>query len=122
MPPRIWTCQRQTAGERCGHQNPSRKRKCEQCGKTRPKRKQPVHRAALKLPYEVFVEANGGVDACGICGKRPAPGQNRLSRDHDHATAKPRGVLCWHHNLGLKRFHDNPDELRAAIAYLERTA
>lgn len=31
-------------------------------------------------------------------------------------------TLCWHHNLGLKRFHDSPDELRAAIAYLERTA
>jgi len=75
--------------------------------------------AALDLPYEHYVVINGG-EGCGVCGKLPASGQNRNSRDHDHATGEPRGLLCWHHNLGLKRFHDSVDELKAAIAYLER--
>jgi hypothetical protein len=120
MSMRTWTCQRVKSGTKCGHLNPGRKRKCEQCGKPRPARKRPAHFAALDEPYETFVLVNGG-EHCGICGKVPSEGQNRLSRDHDHATGKPRGLLCWGHNLGLKRFHDNPDELRAAVTYLERS-
>lgn len=112
-----WTCQRQSAGQKCGQLNYARKRKCAKCGKTRPKRKQPAHRAVLELPYEAFVEANGG-DFCGICGKEPSP-TRRLDRDHDHQSGAVRGLLCHRHNRGLDWF-SGVDELKAAIAYLER--
>lgn len=117
-----WTCQRQSEGRKCGQVNPARKRKCEWCGKLRPPRKKAAHMAALKLPYEAFLEANGGKDVCGICGKPPSA-KRRLDRDHDHSddTGRPRGLLCHRHNRGLDWFNDDPEELRLAIGYLERT-
>jgi hypothetical protein len=32
---KTWRCQRQTGGQKCRHDNPSRLRKCQQCGKPR---------------------------------------------------------------------------------------
>jgi hypothetical protein len=52
---------------------------------------------------------------CEQCG---ASGPNTI--DHDHVTGKVRGTLCSRHNRGLGCFHDNIDELKAAIVYLER--
>jgi hypothetical protein len=52
---------------------------------------------------------------CEICGA-PAAGL-----DHDHETGKGRGWLCSPCNSGIGQFHDNPQLLRAAAAYLERT-
>jgi hypothetical protein len=70
---------------------------------------------ALEEPYEVFLEANGGVNRCGICGKEPP-----LHRDHEHrGEGKPRGLLCFPCNLQLKHT-STPKWLRAAAAYLER--
>lgn len=76
--------------------------------------------AALDLPYEHYVEINGG-ERCGVCGKGPSE-KRKLDRDHDHTTHQPRGLLCHRHNRGLKWFYDDPEELRLAIGYLERTA
>jgi hypothetical protein len=114
----FWTCARVSGGVRCAHVNPNRKRLCEQCRKPRPPRRQPAHRKALELPYEAFVQANGG-DWCGICGKEGSV-TRKLDRDHDHETGTPRGVLCWRHNRGLEMFGDDPELLRSAIDYLER--
>lgn len=75
--------------------------------------------AALDLPYEHYILVNGS-ENCGICGKPPV--NRKHSRDHDHATGEPRGLLCWRHNQGLEHFKDDPRELRAAIAYLERSS
>lgn len=115
---RFWTCQRQSAGVRCGTRNPAVKRNCTGCGKPRPKRKRPAHKAALDLPYSVFLEANDGIELCGICGRAPKPGR-RLDRDHDHRTAMPRGLLCHLDNRTLET-HVTVEWLEAALAYLER--
>lgn len=115
-----WKCSRVTAGEKCGHENPNRFKLCRACGKERPPRQRAAHLAALDQPYEVFVQANGGVDACGVCGRPPSE-TRRLDRDHGHVgEGVVRGVLCHRHNRGLEFFGDDPALLRAAAEYLER--
>lgn len=79
--------------------------------------------------YEAMLLAQGGV--CAIC-RRPESHRMKngklksLSVDHDHAHRgtgiKCRGLLCVECNSGLGRFQDNPAIIRAAAAYLERTA
>jgi hypothetical protein len=76
--------------------------------------------AALDVPYEEYVALNGGVEACGICGRERDPGGRRLQRDHDHrGDGTPRGLLCFACNRWLRNFM-TIEWLRAAIAYLER--
>lgn len=76
--------------------------------------------------YVEMLEEQGG--GCALCHKIPEIGRG-LSIDHDHAccpeTAKScgkciRGLLCGNCNQGLGRFMDDPDVLRAAVAYIER--
>jgi hypothetical protein len=87
---KTWTCQRSAGGAKCAHQNPARKRLCEVCGKARPARKRPAHMAALDLPYEHYVEINGG-EHCGICGCGRRSGHHR---HHEHNEGFPLGLLC----------------------------
>lgn len=49
---------------------------------------------------------------CAICG------DVAMHVDHDHKNGKVRGVLCVNCNVGLGRFHDDPDMLKKAINYL----
>lgn len=62
---------------------------------------------------------------CLIC-REPASGgakaASRLHVDHDHETGRVRGLLCTRCNQGLGYFRDNPDLLRSAVEYLERSA
>jgi hypothetical protein len=74
--------------------------------------------AALDLSYEHYIEINGGVEVCGICGCGPKDGR-RLNRDHDHVTGEPRGLLCWLDNKFLRRGM-TVEWMRRAIEYLER--
>ena len=113
-----WTCQRRAGGVKCGALNPPRTRKCRACGKPRPARRRAAHLRALDLTYEDYIAINGG-EWCGICGAAPTV-RRLLDRDHDHATGRPRGLLCWRHNLLLGRGDWTPELLRAAAAYLER--
>lgn len=120
MPRGFWTCQKQAGGVPCRVLNPNRLQKCAACGKRKPPRKPPAHESVLALPYSYFVEANGGVDACGICGALPSATRS-LDRDHSHeGVGFARGVLCWKHNRALEMFGDDPALLQSAIDYLAR--
>lgn len=68
--------------------------------------------------------AQGG--RCAICRTPVAnileyDGDARLSThvDHCHTTGAVRGILCRDCNTGLGGFRDDPERLRAAMAYLE---
>lgn len=76
--------------------------------------------SALDLDYAGYLELSGGVERCGICGRKPTA-TRRLDRDHDHKTGKPRGLLCNRCNRALPH-HITPEWLEAAAAYLRRTA
>ena len=72
----------------------------------------------LKLRYgidevgvQALLEAQGGV--CAICGAE-AP----THVDHDHATGRIRGVLCFSCNRGLGMVEDDVEVLRSALRYL----
>jgi hypothetical protein len=70
--------------------------------------------------YDQRLEAQHG--GCAICGNGAT--QTRFGKylnvDHDHQTARVRGLLCdqCNHAIGLLR--DDPALLRAAADYLER--
>lgn len=66
--------------------------------------------------YDALNEKQKGL--CSICHKLCSSG-NRLAVDHDHKTAKIRGLLCQSCNVGLGYFKDNPELLVSAAAYLK---
>lgn len=58
---------------------------------------------------------------CAICLKAPSGRAEKTSRlhvDHDHATGKVRGLLCYRCNHGLGSFLDSRELLLRAVAYL----
>ena len=73
---------------------------------------------------EALRVAQGG--GCAICGntitaqsvRRGMRNMRDLSVDHDHATGKVRGLLCYHCNSGLGHFKDNILVMCRAIDYL----
>ena len=62
---------------------------------------------------------------CAVCGKvlnlDLKQNGSRACADHEHCDPpKPRGVLCTNCNLGIGNLQDNPDIMKAAIAYIEK--
>lgn len=87
---RSWVCYRQIDKRRCLARNPRVKQKCEVCGGPRPKPRKAKHLVALEMPYEHYIELNGG-ERCGVCLRpRSEADRRRLDRDHDHRTGRPR--------------------------------
>lgn len=72
--------------------------------------------------YEHMMDAQDGV--CAICGRPEhristnAGRAMRLAVDHDHATAKIRGLLCSMCNHAIGYFEDSPALLQRAMDYL----
>jgi hypothetical protein len=56
---------------------------------------------------------------CAVCDNKAT---KTLDVDHDHETGRVRGLLCNNCNRGIGHLKDNPDILRRAISYLERTS
>jgi hypothetical protein len=66
-----------------------------------------------RTELEALLEVQGGL--CAICGRNVA-----VHVDHDHATGRVRGVLCFTCNVALGQLNDDPQLFRRAIDYLER--
>lgn len=61
-------------------------------------------------------------DKCAICGDGSRPHKLHFPLvDHCHATNKVRGILCQRCNHGIGLFKDDPERLRRAAAYIERS-
>src|SRR4051794_14618437 len=61
---------------------------------------------------DAMVEAQGGT--CAVCEGKPG------HVDHDHATGKVRGILCFNCNQALGNVRDDVDVLQGLIGYLHR--
>jgi hypothetical protein len=59
---------------------------------------------------EAMIEAQGGT--CAVCPAAPE------HVDHDHATGRVRGVLCFNCNQALGNVRDDPAVLRSLLDYL----
>ena len=75
------------------------------------KKKASDRKSHLKRKYGLTLEAfdellasQGG--GCAICGKPDAD-----NVDHDHATGRVRGILCWNCNIAIGQFEDDDDRL-----------
>lgn len=71
---------------------------------------------------QIYMEQGG---KCAICGGTHAGTRNGKDKtfavDHDHKTGKVRGLLCEACNTGIGKLKDDPEVLRSAIRYLERS-
>ena len=69
----------------------------------------------------ILQEQGGGCGICGVVEARSKSGNGRLHVDHDHETGKTRGLLCDTCNRGIGQLGDDPERVKAAVRYLERT-
>lgn len=66
-------------------------------------------------PNELKVFRDAHKHECGICGAREI-----VYVDHDHATGRPRGLLCPSCNSAIGLLGEDPKRFAAAVAYLEK--
>jgi Recombination endonuclease VII len=63
--------------------------------------------------FDALLESQGG--GCAICGR---PDVDNV--DHDHATGRVRGILCFKCNVAIGLIDEDSDRARAAGEYLDR--
>jgi hypothetical protein len=68
--------------------------------------------------YDEMVAAQGGT--CALCDAKCPTGQ-RLAVDHSHESGAVRGLLCRTCNAGIGSLKDDPDLLRRAAEYIEKS-
>lgn len=77
--------------------------------------------AQYGLSYMRWLELLRDQDGlCAICGSENDG--KTLAVDHDHATGKVRGLLCKRCNLMIGFASDDPNIMRQAIEYLEKSS
>ena len=97
------------------------KQYCPECRKEKDDER--ALRSILKRNYGITIEQREAKrleqnDKCAIC-KCDNSGDRDFHVDHDHKSNKFRGLLCFNCNLGLGKFLDSPELLRAAALYVE---
>jgi hypothetical protein len=65
--------------------------------------------------YDRMLQEQGG--GCALCGRPPRP-DIALHVDHEHATGRMRGLLCFRCNNALGDLDDDPSLLLAASRYV----
>lgn len=90
-----------------------------ECKTCRAKREREYYFRRVHGMTEADLEVlrRGQDDRCAICWER-----NPQHVDHDHATGRVRGLLCFRCNVALGHTRDRPALLRRGAAYLEGTA
>ncbi len=75
--------------------------------------------------YNEILASQGGKCAVPGCERTTSHSSRKNSEalqvDHDHKTGKIRGLLCVPCNLAIGHLRDNPELIRAAAEYLEKT-
>lgn len=86
--------------------------RCRECIRAHDRDRALVAKYGLSAAeVEAMREAQGGV--CAICRTAPA-----VHVDHDHATGKVRGMLCFNCNAALGHLRDDPMLFRRGLRYL----
>lgn len=57
-------------------------------------------------------------NACAICGTMKPGGRGVFQVDHDHASGRIRGLLCYQCNAALGYAHDDPGVLESLASYV----
>ena len=82
---------------------------------TRPPRREHRAKRLTDADYEALLDAQSG--GCAVCGSTPKT--RRLHVDHDHATGRVRGLLCYRCNRWLLTYGVTPALLSRAADYLD---
>jgi len=98
--------------------------KCRETERTEPRRRTQRENAWKRKGIVLTVEQYEAMLAeqeqgCAICRASLSEHGRAPHVDHDHESGLVRGVLCEACNLGLGKFGDDPQRLRAAADYLE---
>lgn len=86
--------------------------------KANPEKHRKLCRESQRRRKGVPVPTRACPAVCELCGNPPR--KKILAVDHDHATGKFRGWLCWHCNTALGKFGDNLAGVQLALNYLNR--
>ena len=106
--------------------------RCKPCAREDNNAKQARYRASptntiklryLESRYRITVEEFAKMETeqeglCAICRKPPGGRWKRLHVDHDHATGKVRGLLCFRCNAMLGHAQDDTETLVRGARYL----